>query len=284
MAGWMGTGYKTTEEINEGLPERRNKGPRRVWIPQGQTQRYMFLDTDPQTCWEHKFKWDGSWANWEPCIFRNKLPDWEKGCPMCRLREKNEDAPMQWPSYTGFYTAMQMTPWFSEKGHSEMNYRRSIYACLRGSDENPGTFRELEKLAQKHGRLAGLVFDIERRAKKDEACGTRFELVEKIDPKDIKAYGRKLVEELAARENKKRPADKQLDVAKMLEWNPWEPLDFEKVLKPRSWSELDKMFPAPEHKTKRSKKGDDDDDAGSSKSKGGSKGSEDRDEDDDIPY
>lgn len=278
--GWMGTGYKTTEEINQGLPERRDKGPRRVWIPQGETHRFMFLDTDPQTCWEHKFKWDGSWANWEPCIFRNKLEDWEKGCPMCRLREKNEDAPMQWASYTGFYTVMQMTPWFTDKTQSEMNYRRQIYACLRGSDENPGTFRELEKLAQKHGRLTGLVFDIERRAKKDEACGTRFELVEKVEPKEVKAYGRKLVEELVARENKKRDKEKQLSLDKMLEWNPWEPFDFEKVFKLRTWSELDKMFPVPDGKAKKRDK-DKDEDTGSSKSK---KTDDEKDDDDDIPY
>lgn len=272
--GWMGTGYKSDEEINKDMPERRDKGPRRVWIKQGETQRFMFLDTDPQTCWEHKFKWNGEWSNWEPCTFRNKLPGYEKGpCPMCRLREMNEDAPMQYAQYMGFYTVMQLTPWFSDKNQSEYNYRRMIFACQRGSDENPGVLRTLEKLAQKHGRLAGLIFDIERPGKKDENCGNRFELHEKIEPKDIEAYGRKCLAELVERENKKRDKEKQMTVDKLWGYNPWESIDFEKVLKPRPYEELDRMFPAPEKRSKKDKP-----------KENISKGGEREDEDDDVPY
>lgn len=272
--GWMGTGHKTTEEINKDLPERRDKGPRRVWIPHGETRRYLFLEDDPQTCWEHKFRLNGRWDNWEPCVTRNKLPNSERGCPMCIAKESDKDYPLQWASYTGFYTVIQMTPWFTDKNHAEINYRRQIYACLRGSDENPGVLRELERITQKEGRLRGLVFDIERRAKKDESCGTRFELVEKIDPKDIEKYGKKMLAELAERENPKRPDDKQLDLDKLWKWHPWQSLDFEEVIKPRPYDELVSLFPP---RKRSSKKKDEDNSSGGGYDDGGE-------DDDDIPY
>lgn len=278
--GWMGTGHKTDEEIERDTPKGASKGPRRVWIPQGETRRYMFLDSVPQTCWEHKFRKDGRWDNWVTCILKNDLPGREDGCPACQARQADDKAPIQWPSLTGFYTVIQMTPWFTDKHQAEMNYRRQVYACLRGTKENPGVLRELERLTQKYGRLEGLVFDIERRAKKDEACGTRFELVEDecVEPKDIEARSLELLEALCGRENKKRDDDKKLTVEKLLKWHPWVPFDFEKdkVIVPKSRDEMLKMFP-PRARNRS-------DDSGGSKGRGDDDSRHDDDEDDDIPY
>ena len=278
---WMGTGYKSQEEIKEETPqESDNKGPKRFWVKQGgEPQRIMFLDTQPMTCWEHNYKWDGHWRNHEPCHFRMKIgPDWEAGCPMCNYKKARGDkATVSWPRYGGFYTIMQLTPWFSKR-NAEINYRRQLLVALNGSDENPGVLRDLRRLSEKYGRLKGLIFDVTRKREKDESCGSDFELVEKISEDEIEAYGKKLVMEYIARENKKRPSDKQLEIEKFLKWNPWETYgDIGSIYKPKTRGQLLKMFDV-------SKANDNDDDGGGGYDRGGRDEGEDAFGDDDIPY
>jgi hypothetical protein len=195
----------------------------------------MFLDDDPTTFWEHQFQFNGDWKNWEPCVTRNKIG------PQCPVCDAYDD---QYPSFVGLHTVINMTPWFTKKANQEVNFSREIYAAKLGGDKKPGVLKKLKKLREKHGRLRGLVFDIERPGEQTESCGSEFDLVEKetVDPSEIRTYAMDQLASYVKRINENLPADKQMTVDKLWERNPWEAYDFESTIKPRSIDELRGMF------------------------------------------
>lgn len=252
------TGYESMDSAWDDVPG-KSGGPRRVWMPPQSTQRHLFLDDDPQCYWEHQFKYNGSFRNWEPCVVRNKIGH---ECPICTAIDD------KFPYFVGLHTTINMTPWFTKKTKEEVNFQRELFAAKMGSDDKPGVLRKLRKLKEKHGRLRGLVFDIERPGKKTEVCGSEFELVEKVDPAEIESYRDKVLAEYLARVNDGRPSDKMLTKEAHLKRNPWEPFNYEEIIKPRSIEELRAMF-------QRRQKDESD----------GSRGYDDEESaDDDIPY
>lgn len=268
--GWMGTGYKSTDDPYKNVPDSGSRGPSRVWMPAGTTERLLVLDDDPTTYWEHNYMWNGTWkGNYEPCVFKNKLPGWEQGCPIdVAYKDK-------YPYFVGLHTVINLTPWYTRKKEI-VNLTRQIFAAKMGSDDKPGVLRKLKKLAEKHGRLRGLVFDVERPGKKTEACGSEFELVEAIELDQIDAYLRKQVEEYLVEKNPKRSQDKQLSVDELMK--NMVPFDFEEIVKPRELSVLREMF-KPGQGQSPSGEGE------SESSSGGTGGDESGGpEDDDIPY
>lgn len=239
MSNWMGTGYGGIEDAWKKLGE--GKGPRRVWLPPEKTVKLMFLDDDPSTFWEHQFSYNGDFKNWEPCVTRNKIgPE----CPICKVFVDDEDDPKEkrYAYFVGLHTVINMTPWFTKKGQQEVNFVREVYASKLGSDKKPGVLKKLKKLKEKHGRLRGLIINVERPGKQTESCGSEFDVIEKIDPSDIVAYSQKQLSEYLARVNEGLPADKQMTMAKQLQRNPWEPYNFEKMIAPRPIDELRQMF------------------------------------------
>lgn len=228
---WMGTGYDGIEKAWENMGGRG--GQRRVWLPPNKSARFMFLDDDPTTLWEHHFLYNNSWKNWEPCLVRNKLGP---ACPICQAYDD------KFPSFVGLHTVINMTPWFTKKGNQEVNFSREIYAAKLGGDKKPGVLTKLKKLKAKYGRLRGLVFNIERPGEQTEVCGSEFDLVESIEPKDIREYATKHLTEYVARANQSAPADKQLTIEQIWKRNPWEPFNFEQIIKPKSFDELKAMF------------------------------------------
>ena len=275
---WFQTGYDGLDEKAEEKPW-TDKGDRqrRVWMPSGTTQRHLFLDDDPTCYWEHGFKWNGTWkGNHEPCVVKNKLG---AECPVCDSGEK------MWPSYIGLHTSVNMTPWFVKKTNREVNFQQETYAAKLGSKVNPGILKKLERLKGTHGRLRGLVFDIHRTGKQSAGCGDDFTLIEKVDPKQIETYAREKLAEYAARLNQGVPEDKRITVDQLLERNPWEPINFEEQLKPRSLAELKSMF---KRGSQSGEFGSDSsgggDSGGSSDSSSGGDTKSDDFSDDDIPY
>ena len=226
---WFKTGFAATEEAWDfNADGGSGGGPRRHWQPAGTTNRLLFLDDDPTCLWEHNAKINGSWKWWEPCKIRNKM---EATCATC---ERYDD---RWPYFTGLFTVMNLTPWTSKKGHI-FNLQREIFSPKLGGKDKPGVLKKVEKLKAKHGRLRGLVFDVERSGAKTESCGDDFELVEKIDPGDIAAFRDKMVAEHLTLINEKLAADKRMTPEKFLQRNPWEPFNFEEIIKPRTNAEL----------------------------------------------
>ncbi len=115
-----------------------------------------------------------------------------------------------------------------------------------------------------------VVFDIERPGQNTENCGSEFDLVEKIEPGEIRTYAMDQLSAYVARLNENAPQGKETTVEKVWERNPWEPHNFEELIQPRPIDELRKMF---------SKRGSNKDEG---KSEG--KGDDGGDESDDIPY
>lgn len=233
---WFSTGWEDLDEKAKEKPwdDSGGSGERRVWMPPGKTQRHIFIGERPIRFWEHGFKWNGSWkGNHEPCVTKNKLgPE----CPICDSGEK------MFPAFTGLLTSINMTAWFTKKTNREVNFQREIFAAKLGSEKNPGVLKKLERLHKQHGRIQGLVFDIHRIGEQSAGCGDDFTLVEKVDPKEIEAWGRAKLEEYAARLNDGVPEDKRISVDKLWERNPWESHDFEEIVKPRDIKELRAMF------------------------------------------
>lgn len=231
---WMGTGWGSMDKAWDKVPGKGDRGPQRVWMPPETTQRHLFLDDDPQTLWEHNYKWNEKWkGNHEPCQVRNAIG---RECPPC------DRYPDRFPYFIGLHSSINMTPWFTKKYHTEVNFRREIYAARMGSKDKPGVLAKLRRLHEEYGRLRGLVFDVYRPGKKTEVCGSEFKLVEKIEPGEIDAYMRDQLNPYVERRNKDVPADKRVTLEGLLKWNPWEPFDFEEVYKPKPIEELRKMF------------------------------------------
>lgn len=235
MADWMNTGWDALDTAWDNVfPS--SKMPRRVWMPPGATQRFMFLDDTPESLWEHNYKWNNSWLNYEPCVVRNSI---DSRCPICNAYDD------KYPYFIGLFTVISMTPWFTKKTNEEVNYTRQMFGAKLGSEDKPGVLKKLRKIAEKNGgKLRGYVYDIERPGKKTESCGSEFELVEVVDGSKIKSYAMDKLSEYANRINESAPADKRITVEKLWEKSPWEALDIKSLIKEsrHSVEELTRMF------------------------------------------
>lgn len=281
---WYNTGYEATETALDDVDYGDKKRDHRLFIPypggkkntppEDCVKRVLFLDDNPASFWEHQFTYRGNFRHREVCLSRNKALKAQYGgdCPPC---EEIED---KWPYFIGLHSVIVMTPYFTKKTNIEINFTRRMFAAKLGGRDKPGVLVKLRKLREKHGRLRGLIFDVERPGKMTEVCGSEFDLVEKIEPSEIKTYCMEQMKAYVERRNEGLAQDKQIDIKKLLEWHPWEPWNWDDHIKPKTPEELRRMF---------GKGGgyeaDDFGDGGGSKS-GGGKGNDSDQVDDDIPY
>jgi hypothetical protein len=229
---WMNTGWDSLDTAWDNVGG-GDRGPRRVWTPPGVTRRFLFLEDIPTTLWEHNYKWNKNWFNWEPCVTRNKLGS---ECPPCDAYED------RYPYFVGLSTVISLTPWYTKKKKQEVVFQRQIFAAKLGSEDKPGVLKKLRKMHDKNGRLRGYIYDVERPGGKTESCGSEFELVEKIEPGEIKTYAMDQLNAYAKRLNEDAPRDKQTTAEKLWDADPWEPFDFDDVITRHSIEELKKMF------------------------------------------
>jgi len=263
---WFKTGWSESNEEGAKSPF-ESKGPRRFWIPPEKTARVLFLEDEPTGIWEHGFQIRGKWGNFEPCHTKNKISD---RCPPCDSGDK------MFPRFSGLFSMINMTPWFTKKDNREINFQREVFAANIGSKDKPGILKKIERLKQAEGRLRGCVFEVYRSGAKTESCGDEFKLVEKIDVDKIESYGREKLAAFVKRVNEKLPAKDHVAVDKLWAKNPWQPINFEKLFetdwKPRSLADLDRLFGVGgSASNSKSDTGKDDGDPGPS-------------DDDDIPY
>ncbi len=233
---WFKTGWSETNEEGAKSPFEA-KGPRRFWLPPDKEALLLFLEDEPTGMWEHGFQMNGKWGNFEPCHTKNKISD---RCPPCDSGDK------MFPSFIGFFSVINMTPWFTKKDNREINFQREVFAARMGSKEKPGILKKLERLKQSEGRLRGCVYKVYRSGKKTESVGDDFKLIEKVDVDKIEAFGREKLAAFVKRINEKLPAKDHVTVDKLWEKNPWRPFNFEKLFetdwKPRSLADLDRLF------------------------------------------
>jgi len=143
---WFKTGYEAADHAYDDLPR---SGPRRVWLPEETTGRFLFLEDDPSCFWEHQFQVNDSWKNWEPCKRNNKM---ESVCAIC------DRFPDRKPSFIGYHTVISLTPWTDKNGNTWCFGRQMFGAKLGGSDK-PGVLKKLQRIKAKYGRMRGLVID-----------------------------------------------------------------------------------------------------------------------------
>jgi len=231
--GWFNTGFESSNnayDFDDGP-----KGPRRFWMPPDTDKRVIFLDDNPTTFWEHNFKHNGSWRNYEPCKVRNRM---DGECAVCKRY------PDRKPSFIGMLTVINMTPWESKQGRS-FCFGRELFVAKLGGKDKPGVLKKLERIKKQNGGLAGCIFDIYRSGGKTESVGDEFTLVEKIPPKEIIAYGKTQLKEWAKEVNEAiSDPEKYVTLDKLWERAPWEPYEYGEILEVRSNEELDAMFGA----------------------------------------
>jgi len=240
MAKWFQTGYESATDAYESAggddAAFTKRETRRHWQPPNTTNRLLFLDDDPFVFFEHKMCINGSWKNFEPCKVRNKM---EEECAVCDHNESTTKK--SYPKFTGLHTIINMTPWTSKKGNV-YNYAREIFPALMGTEKRGGVLRKLARLKKQHGRLRGLVFDVERSGEQSEGCGDDFILVHELDPDAIDAARDKAMAKFVGEVNANLPASKQVKVETLLKYNPWEPIDFEEEIAPRTNAQLRKLL------------------------------------------
>lgn len=174
-------------------------------------QTYVANGVAVHNCfWEHSYKLKSGDYGHCICLKKNKLGD---HCPVCEADN--------WASFVGALTIIDFEEWEDKKGNKRAFQRREFIAKM-GSEDKPGVLKRLAKLAKKHGRLAGLIVDIERPGKLTERCGSVFDVVDKIDEKDIAEYAKE-----------QALAD--------LEKHPWTPLNHVELNQPLSLAEMEAL-------------------------------------------
>jgi hypothetical protein len=225
--GWWNTGFESAKNAYD-YDEGGQHGPRRFWMPSEATRRIIFLDENPVTYWEHNFKLNGNWRNWEPCKKRNKQ---DNSCALC------ERYPDVFPSFVGILSIINMTAWESRKGR-EINFKRELLVAKLGGKDKPGILKRLERKKKEHGRLRGAIFDVYRSGAKVESVGDEYTMIEMVEPADIVKYGKAKLAEWVAHVNENLDPKDQVNLDKLWERDPWTPFDYDSVLSMRSNEEL----------------------------------------------
>lgn len=184
---WYNTGWDDVDQAEKDTPS-GGFSPFRIWIPPEQTRRLLWIDDDPFQFWEHAVKINGSWQNNFVCRMKNKLDETCYFCDQKKSGGKNVPINLY---YIGFFTVIDFTAWTANNG-KVYQYDRKLYGAKLGSKDKPGILKKLRRLKERHGRLAGLLFDIYRSGSKAASVGDEFEVVEKIDPREIHEYARRI--------------------------------------------------------------------------------------------
>ncbi len=210
---WFNTGWETLDDPNKWMNKGKFKdtGPARFWVKPGTTVRSMFLDNVPFMFWERNWRMDGHWRNWMIHLQRNGLAEVDPLDAVFTDPKTNDLT--NWPYYIGFLTVIDFSAWTAKDG-TKIQYSRKLYGAKAGSKKKPGPLHKIRRLQQKYGDLTGHVFDIFRGGDQDPSVGTDFDLVEKVDPKDIEKYAKSLGVDWEKR--------------------PWTPFKYRDVFKPMS--------------------------------------------------
>lgn len=225
-------GYEAAASAASAYYSGEDTGPRRVWMPGGAEQTFLFLDSDPVVLWEHQFKIGDNWRNYAPCLKRNRIAE------TCYLCDRYKD---KYPHFIGFHSVINMTPWTSKKGR-EYCFNRELFAAKMGSKDKPGSLKRLERIKKHQGRLRGVIINVTRLGDKSEVCGDEFNVMDKIAEDKIEEFARTKLMEWAEHVNQSLPVEKQTSVEQLWKRSPWEPFDYDAVIVVKTNNELREMF------------------------------------------
>ena len=222
MGDWFKTGWEASSEVEKETESDSGSGgggyqPVRFWMPAETTKRIMFLDDELFQFYEHSVKINGNWRNYFICRLKNKI---DQSCALCDL-DTGKDSPIN-RYYIGFLTIADFSRWESNKG-KVYQYDRKLYGVKLGSQKRPGPMKKIKRLRERHGGLTGCVFDVYREGTQSSTVGDEFSLVEKVEPKDIPEYARKMGVNPEPWHQKDNPDGKD-----------WTPFKYAEIFKPQS--------------------------------------------------
>lgn len=187
--GFMKTGKEAQQAIAEADAKAEMEKAERdklflFRIPENEDRKITFLDgnldedgmLDCPMFYQHAVKLNGKWRNFV-CTQEE-----EGTCPICNEGEYKS-------ALVGVLTVLNHTPYIIQNGNKagqKIVHQRQLFV---GKKE---TIKQLGKLAQKRGGLAGCTFDASRGNDKTAAVGNSFDFTEKRTPKELmEAYGLK---------------------------------------------------------------------------------------------
>jgi len=162
-----GTAAKETFDREEAKAEARAATNNiRFWIDDGKDATITFLDGDLDAdgmldipyYFEHNLQIGGRYGNHFACIQESEP------CPICEGGDN--------PSYVGLLTIIDHRSYKSKAGKEFSNQVRLFVAKRQ-------TIKQLQKLAEKRGGLAGCTFDASRTGSQSAAVGSMFDFTEK---------------------------------------------------------------------------------------------------------
>lgn len=175
-AGWMKTGSASVqvEAQNKAEIEKRKEEQgksMRFWMKDGEEARVTFVDGGlvetpygkvlvPPRYYEHNLMLNGTWGHTFVCP-QMTAPDSGEKCPICESSDR--------PTLVALFTVIDHREFASTKTPGKV-YKDTVKLYVAG----PGTFEQLNKLAQKTGGLEGSTWDISRSGDKSPRVGSTF--------------------------------------------------------------------------------------------------------------
>jgi hypothetical protein len=149
----------------------------RYFIPASELQQpkeVMFLEPDCINAWQHHYKDNGRWGNWETCPRLTGIKD-DDGNPVpCPLCDKDDNVTT---GLLGMYTILDVTGWDTDKGH-----RMSI-KILPAKSELVAKLERRKIRLEKDGLngLEGAIFTVVRDTAQSDNCGNDWQYEETVD-------------------------------------------------------------------------------------------------------
>lgn len=159
---------KVDQEI-KARAEKQNE-PRRFWLGADEEDvQITFLDgklkknglLDKTSFYEHQVKIGTDWNNYFICIAENEP------CPICEDGEFDK-------KFVSVFTIIDHRS-YTDRNDKVWKNQRKLFVCTAG------TLKQLQKLATKHGGLAGNMFELSRTGKKKAKVGDIINWEKKID-------------------------------------------------------------------------------------------------------
>lgn len=159
----------------------------RFWMPEGADRRITFLDgeldsdgmLDINMLYEHGIRLNGNIENF---VCTADI-DQTQPCPICEKGEHN--------SFVGVMTIIDHTEHTIKKGPKAGQVVKNTKKLFVAKQ---ATLKQLTKLAQKRGGLAGCTFDVSRTGDREPGVGNQFDFHEKFDSYEemAEAFGMKI--------------------------------------------------------------------------------------------
>lgn len=170
------------------------------WLRPEETRRLLFLDGSPFCFHMHElYTLTRNAGDFCICLEKNRIAE---ECPICTGRKalRGDAGKRLFPTYVGVFTVIDMgkvvlngkdveLEGFTTRDGNVIQFNRRLYVAKRGSQQKPGTLKQLQRLAQRRGgELTGTVWDVYRSGKKVARVGDDFQFVEAVHPDDWQKY------------------------------------------------------------------------------------------------